>query len=93
MVLSLPLYETVRLLFELPSATGTDIEICASVSRATGRRKVDKEPLDTMKSTRRVRSYIVEAAVGVALVYFVLGGSGWSPLGWAAFCVLAVSPS
>ena len=42
-------------------------------------------------STRRASSYIVEAALAVGFIYFVLGGSSWPPLGWAAFCVFAVA--
>ena len=44
-----------------------------------------------MKATHRASSYVIEAALAVGFVYLMLGGSKWSPLGWAAFCVLSVT--
>jgi hypothetical protein len=42
-------------------------------------------------AARLARSYVLETSAAVAFCYFVLGGAGWSPWVWAAFCVLAVS--
>ena len=40
---------------------------------------------------RRASSYILEAAAGVAICYFVLGGSSWGAGGWAIFTVVVAA--
>ena len=40
---------------------------------------------------RRASSYVLEATAAIALIYFFLGGAGWSPWMWALFGVFAVS--
>jgi len=39
---------------------------------------------------RKTESYIIEAAIGIAFCYFVLGGSRWSPALWAVFALFAI---
>ncbi|MEX2492724.1 MAG: hypothetical protein WD425_13285 [Nitrospirales bacterium] len=42
------------------------------------------------KKVRSAKSYVIEAATAVLTVYFLLGGSQWSALGWAVFVVVTV---
>lgn len=37
------------------------------------------------------RSYLIETIAGIALCYFLLGGSEWNPAVWALFSVAAVA--
>ncbi|MGR3175418.1 MAG: hypothetical protein ACUZ8N_12585 [Candidatus Scalindua sp.] len=41
-------------------------------------------------SKTKTSTYIIEAAVAIAFIYFVLGGSSWSPAIWAIFAVIAI---
>ncbi|SRR6266705_680443 len=47
--------------------------------------------LSQYSKARRASSYILEAAAGVAICYFVLGGSGWTAGGWAIFTVVVAA--
>lgn len=47
--------------------------------------------LSPHSKTRRASSYILEAAAGVAICYFVLGGSGWGAGAWAMFTVVVAA--
>jgi len=38
----------------------------------------------------KARSYVIEAVVAIVIIYFLLGGSKWSPALWAIFAVLAI---
>ena len=38
----------------------------------------------------KARAYVIEGAIGILLCYFLLGGSEWSPLLWAAFAIVAI---
>jgi len=40
--------------------------------------------------SRKARSYIIEAVVAIVIIYFLMGGSKWSPALWAIFTVLAI---
>ena len=40
--------------------------------------------------SHKVRSYMIEAVVAIVVIYFLLGGSKWSPALWAIFAVLAI---
>jgi chromate transport protein ChrA len=40
--------------------------------------------------SHKVRSYMIEAVVAIVVIYFLLGGSKWSPVLWAIFAVLAI---
>ena len=40
--------------------------------------------------SRKVNSYIIEAIAAIAVIYFLLGGSKWSPALWAIFAVFAI---
>ena len=40
--------------------------------------------------SRKARSYVIEAIVAIVIIYFLLGGSKWSPALWAIFAVLAI---
>ncbi len=42
------------------------------------------------KTPRSIRSYVTEAGIAIAGIYFLLGGYKWSPAVWAMFSVLAV---
>ncbi len=42
------------------------------------------------KGPRSIRSYVTEAGIAIAGIYFLLGGYKWSPAVWAMFSVLAV---
>ena len=46
--------------------------------------------MNSKKVSRRARSYIIEAILGIVIIYFLLGGSKWSPALWALFAVLAI---
>jgi len=39
---------------------------------------------------RKANSYIIEAIAAIAVIYFFLGGSKWSPALWAIFAVFAI---
>ncbi len=47
--------------------------------------------LSRYSKVRRASSYILEAAAGVAICYFVFGGSSWSAGGWAIFTVIVAA--
>lgn len=38
----------------------------------------------------KARSYVIEAIVAIVVIYFLLGGSKWSPALWAIFAVLGI---
>jgi len=40
--------------------------------------------------SRKARSYIIEAIVAIVVIYFLLGGSKWSPALWAILAVIAI---
>ena len=46
--------------------------------------------MNTKNISRKARSYIIEAILGIVIIYFLLGGSKWSPALWALFAVLAI---
>ena len=47
--------------------------------------------LSRYSKARRASSYILEAAAGVAICYFVLGGSSWGAGAWAIFTVVVAA--
>lgn len=46
--------------------------------------------MNSKNISRKARSYIIEAIVAIVVIYFLLGGSKWSPALWAIFAVLAI---
>lgn len=46
--------------------------------------------MNSKNISRKARSYVIEAIVAIVIIYFLLGGSRWSPALWAIFAVLAV---
>jgi chromate transport protein ChrA len=46
--------------------------------------------MDSKNISRKARSYVIEAIVAIVVIYFLLGGSKWSPALWAIFAALAI---
>ena len=46
--------------------------------------------MNSKNISRKARSYIIEAIVAIVVIYFLLGGSKWSPALSAIFAVLAI---
>jgi hypothetical protein len=46
--------------------------------------------MNSKNISRKARSYVIEAIVAIVIIYFLLGGSKWSPALWAIFAVLAI---
>ena len=46
--------------------------------------------MNSKNISHKARSYIIEAIVAIVVVYFLLGGSKWSPALWAIFAFLAI---
>jgi len=46
--------------------------------------------MNSKNISRKARSYVIEATVAIVIIYFLLGGSKWSPVLWAIFTVLAI---
>lgn len=46
--------------------------------------------MNSKNISRKARFYVIEAIVAIVIIYFLLGGSKWSPALWAIFAVLAI---
>jgi len=51
---------------------------------------MDELKMKPKRNIRKARSYVIEGTIAIIFCYFVLGGSEWSPLLWAAFAIVAI---
>jgi len=46
--------------------------------------------MDSKNISRKAHSYIIEVILAIVFIFFLLGGSKWSPLFWAIFTVFTI---
>jgi chromate transport protein ChrA len=46
--------------------------------------------MNSKNISRKARSYVIEAIIAIVIIYFLIGGSKWSPALWAVFAILAI---